>query len=197
MPGFNIPDVREPCDPGSAPGSAFNGPTYAVETARRHRYVIDILEALEATESDDSIRLYLSKCTRPSPEFDNMIVHSGTDQINRPGKIKWNPVEFTFYEVVESDTDSITEFLYKWWSTFIYNLNSSSHYDINRMYKDAQLSMLNGVGDPIWTYNLIQCYPSKVTPSELSYADSEIAETTVTLQVNKVTEINRARGSAP
>jgi hypothetical protein len=48
--------------------------------------------------------------------------------------------------------------------------------------------MLDGLGNPIWTYYLVNCWPSKITPSDLSYAMTEIADITVTLTYDRALE---------
>ena len=88
MPGFQI----------STDAGNTEGPRHIIETARNHRFKLEVLEPFGSTST--GILLYLEKCTRPTPEFDQIVIHNGQDEIYRPGKSRWLPVEFTFYEVL-------------------------------------------------------------------------------------------------
>jgi hypothetical protein len=198
MPGFNIPPFQAPstsCDPDIKifeEESAYQGPAFDTETARKHRFRLEILEPFGPnTGSGSGILLFMEKCTRPTPEVDEITIHNAQDEIYRPGKQRWNPVEFTFYEKTYGSavqTDEAAERIYKWWGEVMINLVIGDHGNVSDYYKNAQLQMLDGVGEPIWTYYLFDCWPQKVTPIELSYSDSDIATITVTLRFNKCEE---------
>lgn len=190
-PGFNIP-VPVGCHDRNAfnEPSAFDGPSYQVETARKHRYVLDVLEPL-GTRSD-GILLFLEKCTRPAPEFDEITIHNGQDEIYRPGKHRWRPVEFTFYEKLQGDSGSsvnqATEMLYQWWAESVAIVRESKLVPAADIYKNAELQMLDGIGNSVWTYFIYDCWPQKISPADLSYSDSDISVITVTLRYNKAEE---------
>lgn len=194
MPGFNIPPLQgagNACDPDSfQEEAAYYGPSTTVETARKHRYKLEILEPF-GTEAD-GILLFCEKCTRPTPEMDEITIHNGQDEIYRPGKQRWNPIEFTFYEKLRGNegvyVDEAAERIYRWWGETMIDLQRSVHNPIANYYKRAQLQMLDGVGYPVWTYFLYDCWPQKVSPIELAYSDSDIATITVTLRYNKAQE---------
>jgi hypothetical protein len=199
MPGFNIP-LRDCVDPNAfQEQAAFQGPAYTVETARKHRYRLEILEPLGPISQGgggDGILLFLEKCTRPTPEVDEITIHNGQDEIYRPGKQRWNPIEFTFYEKLRGDpgdfTNEAAEKIYKWWGEAMIDLQRSIHNPIATYYKRAQLQLLDGVGDPVWTYFIYDCWPQKVTPIDLAYSDTDIATITVTLRFNKCEEKQKA-----
>lgn len=194
MPGFNIPPFNsaETCDTDSFKNqSAYFGPSSTVETARKHRYRLEILEPFGS--NNDGILLFCEKCTRPSPELDEIVIHNAQDEIYRPGKQKWNPIEFTFYEKLReesgnSSVDDVAERIYRWWGETMVDLTRSIHNPITNYYKNAHLQMLDGVGRPVWTYFLYECWPHKISPSDLSYSDSDIATISVTLRYNKARE---------
>lgn len=197
MPGFNIPPFQAPsrsCDPNIQifdEASAYQGPGFVTETARRHRFRIDLFEpfgpiSLGQPGAGD-IMLFVEKCTRPTPEIDEITIHNGQDEIYRPGKQRWGPVEFTFYEKVE-ERDEVAERIYDWWGRVMINLTRSGHNLPTDYYKSGQLQMLDGVGNPVWTYFLYDCWPQKVSPIELSYSDTDIATITVVLRFNKAEE---------
>ena len=164
------------------------GPSYLTETARKHRYKLEILDPLT------NILLFCEKCTRPTPEIDEIVIHNGQDEIYRPGKQRWSPIEFTFYEKLRGtyspsvQTNETAELIYEWWGETMIDLTRSVHKQVVSYYKDAQLQMLDGVGQPVWTYFLRDCWPQKITPIDLAYSDSDVATITVTLRYNKAQE---------
>lgn len=191
MPGFNIPIIGGCHDENAFDtDSASQGPDYLVETARKHRYVLDILDPLGTR--DNGVLLFLEKCTRPTPEIAEITIHNGQDEIYRPGKNKWGPVEFTFYEKLRGQPSDMTnhaaELIYKWWSDTMIDLSRSIHKPVVDYYKRGELQMLDGVGNPVWTYFLYDCWPQKVTPGDLAYSDSDIATISVILRFNKAEE---------
>jgi len=191
MPGFNVP-VSDACHDQFAvsANSPFQGPPNSVETARKHRYSLDVLEPLGDRRS--GLLLFLAKATRPAVDIDEIVIHSGQDEIYRPGKHRHKAVEFTFYERLEPPTeDQAAKFIYDWWAKSMIWVEQSVHGAPGDYLKTAELSMLDGIGYPVWKYMLYDSWPSKVSPSDLSYADSDIAEIAVTLRFAKCREFNQ------
>lgn len=187
MPGFKIPNVIS-CT--SRP-STYDGPDIDVEFARTNRWLFEVLPPFGTIK--DGILLYAHKCTRPTPEIDQIVIHHGQDEIYRPGKNRWSPIDITFYEKTKSLSDipklvdEAAERVYKWWSESVLVLRESRH-GKQEGFPNGILKMLDGYGNTIWEYNLYQCWPTKVTPSDLDYADGNIAEITVTIRFNKAKE---------
>jgi hypothetical protein len=48
--------------------------------------------------------------------------------------------------------------------------------------------MLNGLGGIIWQYKMYGCWPEKITPEDLDYADTGFAEISFTLSMDKAEE---------
>lgn len=193
MPGFNIPFASECHDDNAFQDpSVFDGPDYQVETARKYRYALDILEPFGTQSNESGILLFLEKCTRPTPEYEEITIHNGQDEIYRPGKNKWNPIEFTFYEKLSGKPNDFTnqaaERIYQWWAETVADIRASRLLAAKDFYKNAELQMLDGVGNSVWTYFLYDCWPQKVTPSDLAYSDTDIATVSVTLRYNKAQE---------
>jgi hypothetical protein len=192
MPGFKVhiptPIVFDcPCPPGTGPASD-------TETARKHRYMLEVLAPLNF----DSFLLFLLKCTRPGVEIDEIAIHNGQDEIFRPGKQHWKAVDFTFYEMLKDNgtgpaaqmdlIDRAAQLIYDWWSRLMINVGSSLHMPPENYLRDASLDMLDGNGSAVWSYALYDCWPSKISPCDLSYADTAIAEISVTLRYSKARE---------
>ncbi len=199
MPGFNIPFWASGCT-GQSPSSP--GPANDVETARAHRFILEVMEPMGGQDSTGML-LFLEKCNRPSPEFDKIVIHNGQDEIPRPGKTHWKDVEFTFYEKLNGDyaggmqaggvfkddlEDQCAKLIYEWWSKTMIDVETSRHKPPSEYLKNCQLQMVDGSGEPIWTYFLYDCWPLKVSPSDLDYGNTEIARISVTLAYARAKE---------
>lgn len=203
MPGFNIkvPGAFCPGDNAFTLGSNYDGPDNLIDTGRQHRYVLEVFEPLGGRGAEDSLLVYLNKCTRPTPEIDTITIHNGQDEIYRPGKNRWNPIEFTFYEVLKDgryvpDLNLTASKMFEFWAFKTLSLDSSSigapTPGPNAYYTDVQLDLVNGVGLYVWSYSLFRCWPTKVTPRDLDYSSSDISEISVTLRFDKAYEGQKA-----
>lgn len=191
MPGFRIPYVPPPGCPSPLDST---GPSHTTETARKHRYLLEVLEPLGS--QDDGVLLFLEKCTRPSPEFDKIMIHSAQDEISRPGKTHWKDVELTFYEKLEGDDDDqenqCARLIYEWWSDSMLDISTSLHKAPSDYLKNCTLQMLDGAGNSVWSYNMYDCWPMRITPSDLNYSDSNIATISITLAYARAIETGRS-----
>lgn len=199
MPGFNIVTQNGCPTPDSKLNSqaVYTGSSNVIETARSHRFKLEILSPFGRGSDGGNILLNLEKCTRPTPEIDEIVIHSGQDEIYRPGKNRWSPIEFTFYERLRGTSsedggdgprNSVAQNIYAWWAKGMLDLYSSAHNPVEDYYRRAELSMKDGYGKDVWTYYLYDCWPVKVTPSTLDYGNNDIARITVTLRYNKAQE---------
>jgi len=203
MPGFNIP-INGACHDENAfqEPSRFDGPSHLIESARKHRYRLELMQVngnpIFGTDAA-GILLYCYKCTRPTVEFDEIVIHNGQDEIYRPGKNRWKPIDFTFYEVFkdqearlgrpERQLDHCAQLIYDWWAkSMLKTISTSQHGPPNEYLAQGRLQVLDGVGNPTWEYNLLDCWPTRVSPSDMTYSDNEIADYTVTLRYQKCFE---------
>lgn len=192
MPGFKIP-FQNNCNVSDFG----NGPVHTTETARRHRYSLEILEPLG--DKDSGLLLFGYKCGRPSIEFDEVAIHNAQDEIFRPGKQHWKPIEFSFYEKLQgtdSQSDQAAELIYKWWASTMIDIQNSRHNEPSSYLKNAQLDMLDGDGKAVWVYEILDSWPVRVTPSDLDYSDTGIADITLTLRYAKAREAKTASSSS-
>jgi len=199
MPGFDITINQSSCDDARLLGWRVNelppgyyGPTHKVEIGRKHRYKFETLSPLG--DGADGILFYGHKCGRPTIEVDVIKIHHGQDEIYRPGKQRWIPFDITFYEVYKGDaenmyqTNTTASMMYNWWASTMIDITISLHNDVRDYYKDAILQLLDGSGSKTYEYFLYDCWPSKISPSDLSYSESALTEITVTLCYNKAKE---------
>ena len=179
MPGFNIATLNQ----------GGNGPNNVVETARSYRYVLEVLQPLEP------LLVYGYQCTRPNIEFDEVTIHNAQDEIVRPGKHHWKPVEFKFYEILQGNTNQTAKLMYDWWASTMLDINTGRFSRAATYMKPVSLNMLDGDGKIIWNYELFDCWPQKVTPSDLNFRETDIANITVTLRYSKARESSNSTTS--
>jgi len=172
MPGFLIGGFGDPA----------RNPPNTVETGRRHRYLLTSLDPLK------NVLIYAHKVTRPTFEVDVITAHSGQDLIYRPGKHKWNPIEMTIYDVVLEEQNGTASAIYDWWRNSMIDVSNSKQFKPAQYRKTCSLEMLDGSDNSLWLYQLYGCWPSKVSPSDLQYSETAIADITITLQVDRVVE---------
>jgi hypothetical protein len=137
------------------------------------------------------ISLFAKTCQRPSPEFDQITIHHKHEEIYRPGKIRWNPIDIVFYEALDTDSgfDLTAQTIYDWWSKSIYNLNSQKQVTVREIYENnCSISMLNGAGIVCWKYNLYNAWPSKISAKDCDYTGSDLSEISVNVKYNKAIE---------
>lgn len=180
MPGFSI--KVEGCTDGEDQTDAgYEGPNPNVETGRKYRYRLRVLEPVQ------DVLLYAYKCQRPTSEVDRIVMHHGQDEIYKPGKSRWLPIEVTFYEVITS-TNITAQYLSKWWGKAMVNVQDSLLNRDSSFKKTCELEMVDGDGNPIWLYKMFGVWPSKVSGSDFSYTDTDLSEITCTLEIGKVIE---------
>jgi len=174
MPGFNIPYESRSLDDVALPSAI-------IETARSNRWEVTIFTPL------NDIILYAHKCTRPTPSIDFAVVHRGQNEAYFPGKHRWASVDFTFYDVLTSSVDRTAYLFYQWYTTGVLDIeNSRIAGGINKYLVTYEL--LDGFGRNIYRYELINAFPIKVSPSNLDYKESSVADITVTLQYELAVE---------
>jgi len=224
MPGFQIgkyfhcPDSAAAEGKGPLPYEAYSSPTHTVETVRKHRFLLKMM-GISPTDSNgynsgsgsdsdyllkpvfgmgtNDIMLFAHKCARPSPEVDEITIHHGQNEIYRPGKHRWKPLDITFYEVLDTVTDDdgaiilqsnrTAKLIYKWWAQTMI-LSGLRHNKPSKYLAHGLLRMLDGFGNTVWEYRLYDCWPMKVTPTDADFSDSNIADITLTLRFQKAVE---------
>jgi hypothetical protein len=186
MPGFNIPR------PGRQATKSYGSNTQ--EAGRMHRFAVSItadgagISAGPTLGSD--ITFNVKTVTRPGVEYDEIIVHSGQNQIPLPGKDKFKPIEISFYEALSNDGSGFKDMLTDGLHRSLPSLNYAASYYwtgfLRANYKfNMKIFMLDGKGNKYLTYSLFGCHVSSLDPGDLSYADNEISTTTVTIKYDK------------
>lgn len=165
MPGFNIKQDGN------------QSPSNTNETLRKYRWLITVIEPLE------TIRIYASKVTLPTVEFAKITMHRGQDEIYLPGKTTFGQCEFTFYGVMAGNTTPIDK-LYEWYQAVV-DISTSVLKPIGELKKDINIELLDGSGNPTVKYQLLGCWPIKISPDGLDHNSNEIHQITVTVSLDK------------
>lgn len=186
MPGFNIPlGPASGCsetDVESGDGAQANLPR---DIGRAHRYEIQIYGSGKTDFTN--IRFYAHKVTRPNLEIDKIVIHHGQDEIYRPGKQRWQPIDISFYETLTENYDDVAKKLTEWRREVI-DFKKSVIKPITELYKTIRIDILDSVGKSVWYYELLNAWPMAIQPSNLAYADSGLSEITVKVSMDKVME---------
>jgi hypothetical protein len=91
----------------------------------------------------------------------------------------------SFYEAVQGN-DRTAAAIYAWHSQFVLNLGASL---VNGNHKaNAGLALLDGLGGSIWSYSMLGCWVPRVDPQTVDYSDTNIAEISFTMQMDKAVE---------
>lgn len=187
MPGFNIPP---PVDTELLFGvPSENDPDPKTETARRYRWTLQ----LDASSGDDSRRacIFAHKAERPRFEHDQVTIHHVQEEIYIPAKSRWAPINISFYEAMNS---SNREWLIPWlyqWRALVARESTIRNTSDHKIKRNGMLTMLcynagSGRADSmIYAYKLLGCWPAQITPNELDYSNTEIAEITILLRYDK------------
>ena len=148
-----------------------------IETMRSYRYIMRTFGPMQGFIA------YIKSIDRPTLIIDTIVQHLWQDEISIAGKQRWEPIECVFYEVFDMNSA-----LYQWLYQNTIKVNQSatgmqSQYKIN-----CTLDMLDGDGTPVWSYNMYDVWPCKVSPSKLSYEDTTISTVACTLNIGKCTQ---------
>ena len=110
---------------------------------------------------------------------------------------EYDPINATIYEILRDDGNAeghiaianwTLESILSWWTNSSFSFrHSRPGFNFARRVT-AVIKQLNGVGAPVWSYKLHNCWPEIVNPDNLSYKDSDIAKVQVTLNFDKVEE---------
>lgn len=188
MIGFNINGAQRFNDISSEPGSE-----NTAEMGRKHRF--DVVMLLAPDRIDNQIINFNAKSvTLPKVDYDEIVVHNGQSEIYMPGKHKLKPVEIVFYDVLKRSGNT-----YK--SVVVNNIMGrlptgviiddkvfiADRYKYRSNYQfTTYINKVDGAGRTIQKFELYECYISNVDPGDLSYADNEIVEISMTLKYNKM-----------
>ena len=175
--------------------SSENAPSNMLETRRKHRWVFTSIPAFDKP----SFLLVLKSAARPQFKFEEPVMHHNQEQVYFAGKQSWEPIDLVWYDAEQPD--DVSEAVWKWLgsadksqSVGIFdeaNVRRPDQYKI-----DAELSMVDGMGDSTEKWTLKGTWPQKVNWEDLAYDNTEIATITVTVRFDRAVRTQGGGGGA-
>ena len=202
MPGFYIPIERSKCNNGKdnkvIDYAVTHTPSNLMETARNYRWLFELLPALDrrafngkvSTDAPGNLLVYLKKCERPTMDFEEIPIHNGPRTIYRAGRFKHNPIKLEFNEILGpvAFTDGPAIRIYEWMRKLVFKTEQGLYSKFAEYSFNAKLALLDGKGRYLHIYELFNCFPLNVTPSNLDYESDSIGSVSVTLRYLDVKE---------
>ena len=162
MPGFNVQPFGG--------GYSVAGPSNNIELRRKHRWVFESLGRGQSAFTQAEL-LLLQSASRPNITIEEQEVHHNQEVIYLAAKHTFEPVTLTWYDSEQSPDCS--RGLYHWIETVVNLQNMGVSHP--RFYKrQAQLSMLDGVGNATERWNFYGTWAKSCNWQELDYAANDI-----------------------
>jgi hypothetical protein len=179
MPGFNINQYLG--------GDNSNAPSHTQETRRKHRWVFSTL-GLGAGQWRPNELLMLKTASRPTFKLTPVDMHHNQEQVYFAGKQEWETVSMSWYDGEQNP--NISQRLYDWLSSVVQLAGGNMPVSTPSFYKkDANLSMINGVGTPTETWNMVGTWPLDLKWSDLDYGASDIMMCEATMRYDRAVKI--------
>lgn len=175
MPGFNINQYLG--------GVNSNAPAHTFETRRKHRWIFESL-GLGTDYWRPNELLVLRTASRPSFKFNTADMHHNQEVVYFAGKQEWDPINLTWYDVEQNP--NISKRLYNWLESVVTLAGGNLPVQAPSVYKrDAVLSMINGVGTPSESWNMVGTWPESLNWQDLDYSASEIMTCDATMRYDR------------
>lgn len=159
MPGFNI--------------TGQEGPSNTMEVHRDHRWRVENFGLPMELASEETIawtrrlHLYAKSLDLPSVSFEEAEIEGASIKYKVATKATFEPVTLTMYDVIGMHK------IFDNWQKLIWTPQAGIQ-PANKYVGEPRFSLLDGAGNVLRTYTLINAYPKSVTHSELSYQSSEL-----------------------
>lgn len=178
MPGFKI-------------NGQGDGPSSTVEAARLHRWAV----TFTGTSISEDTMFYAKTINRPVLEIDEIKIHHQQTEIYLPGKHRWGAITVEFYEVLTGagNNQTSTE-IFNYWSESVIDIVNNNVVDLKTI-QDTRMTITtqDGLGESIADTVLESVWPTKVEPTELNYAVTELSTTKVTFRFD-ASYVNPGKG---
>ncbi len=188
MPGFDLGRIFSDCNGVGLSGEqSFISNT--IETARLNRFIF----ATSDVNFPIDVEVACEYIERPVARVQKERVWNGADYTNVPLRLEYDPISIKFYEILR---DSNSEAYLNYSAQVISNWLSRSSFDSKNSRQgfarhrriSAFIMQLNGLGETIWSYKLLRCWPEIITPDALNYKVSDISKVQILLNFDKVIE---------
>lgn len=163
------------------------------EPKRQHTFVVDIGTG-QGGEDAVIPRFAVAAAKKPSAQISEAEANWLNHTFYYPGKVKWDPIDFTFYDAVNPNVakalmkmlkDSGYYFPNKWIGTDETGKNAErtvSKKEAATAIGQVKITQLNHDGDPIETWTLKNAWFSKLNFGTLDYKSHEILTIEMTLR---------------
>ena len=142
-------------------------------------------------DAKEEVKLMALRCDRPKPVIDTVALTVCAERIYLPGRVYWQPLVIELYEYINGSTNETAKFFNLWGlgkGSKVYDIQKSQYGSISDFKKTVTIQCEDGGGEAVWTYDLLEAYPSEVVPSTLDYADSSLSNMAVTMVYSKAVE---------
>lgn len=200
MPGFNIGKVLSGCNLQYGTDQNDFLPN-TIETARSNRFELILIPPnVGPLLFDSRVAFACESISRPVVRSEKEQVFNGTDYINVPLRVKYEPIEITLYEILKptshgnpdetSDAYNLTALdMWDWWTQSVFDPNKSRMTYPNSRRSTIQITMFSGAGALCWSYELYRAWPEAIVPSGLDYKTGAISKLVLTVSYDKYKEI--------
>lgn len=188
MPGFDLGRIFSDCNGVGLSGES-RPISNTIETARLNRFIF--------TMSDPNfpldVEIACEYIERPIARVQKERVWNGGDYINVPLRLEYDPISIKFYEILRDSNDEAylnysARAISDWLSKASFNSKNSRQGFARHRRISTRIMQLNGLGEIIWTYKLLRCWPEIITPDALNYKISDISKIQISLNFDKVIE---------
>lgn len=120
-----------------------------------------------------------SKAARPSISFKEIEVVHLTENIYLPGRVEYQPLNVTVYDINKNKGDSV----YAWIKSIC---AAGDHRALYNKYPDTiNIKMLDGSGEVLETWVYEEAWPQKIDFSDLDYSSSDLATIDITFRYSR------------
>lgn len=172
MPGFNI---------NGTGGLNPSGPANTLEVRRKHRWYFQTLGRGTGAFSEVEL-LVLQSASRPSFKFEEPEMHHNQEVVRFAGKQDWDPVTMVWYDA-EQNPD-ISRGIYHWLETVV-NFTTIDVAHPSQYKRQAELSVLTGVGLPSEKWTMYGTWPTAVNWQELDYTSTDLLTCETTMRYDR------------
>jgi T4-like virus tail tube protein gp19 len=135
---------------------------------------------------------FVKTAGRPSFTVEETQLDFLNERIWIPGKGIWETITVTYYDAASSTTSA----LYSWLAT-VYNFTNLCRFqasDPKTYGATGTIMMLDGCGNLIETWQMLNMWPTSVKFGDLDYTSSDVTEIELTLRYSGVTYTNVCPG---
>lgn len=165
------------------PGFTINGTggdnkiSSTAETKRTYRWRFNTIGDVISQE----IAILLKSAARPAGQLQEIKMDHNQEEVWFAGKTSWEPISMIWYDAQQPDVSAkIWEWYNKTSPIKEANVNEPSEYK-----KQGQLEMVDGMGSPIETWMLYNCWPQSVNFQGLDYTTNDIITVEVKMRYDR------------